>query len=236
MWTHRHLLGIAQLSRDDILHVLDAAERWFDMPRDEVKNARVLHGRTVVNLFYESSTRTRTSFEVAGKRLGADVVNVSPQTSSVTKGETLLDTVQEPRGACAPTPSSCATRRPARRTSSRRTRARSIVNAGDGAHEHPTQAPARRVHHPPRRRSGSRGSSSPSAATSCTRASRGRTRSLLGALGVEVRLCGPRTLMPRAPESLGPTVQRHAAHRGRGRRGGRGHDAAHPERAPRAGR
>src|SRR6202012_574568 len=72
--------------------LLDEAERWFGMPRDEVKNARVLHGRTVVNLFYESSTRTRTSFEVAGKRLGADVVNVSPQTSSVTKGETLLDT------------------------------------------------------------------------------------------------------------------------------------------------
>ena len=94
MWNHRHLLGIAELSRDDMLLVLDTAERWFAMPRDEAKNARVLHGRTVINLFFESSTRTRTSFEVAGKRLGADVVNVSAQTSSVTKGETLLDTVR----------------------------------------------------------------------------------------------------------------------------------------------
>src|SRR5271155_3896512 len=93
-WSHRHLLGIAELSRDDILQVLDRAEHWFDMPRDDVKNARVLHGRTVVNVFFESSTRTRTSFEVAGKRLGADVVNVALQTSSVTKGETLLDTVK----------------------------------------------------------------------------------------------------------------------------------------------
>src|ERR1700692_524656 len=94
MWGHRHLLGISGLSRDDILHVLGVAQRWFAMPRAEAKNARVLHGRSIVNLFFESSTRTRTSFEVAGKRLGADVVNVSPQTSSVTKGETLLDTVR----------------------------------------------------------------------------------------------------------------------------------------------
>ena len=94
MSNRRHLLGIAQLTREDIVHILDSAERWFDLPRDAVKTARVLHGRTVVNLFFESSTRTRTSFEVAGKRLGADVVNVSPQTSSVTKGETLLDTVR----------------------------------------------------------------------------------------------------------------------------------------------
>ena len=68
-WAHRHLLGIAQLSREDILHVLDGAERWFATARDDVKNARVLHGRTIVNIFFESSTRTRTSFEVAGKRL-----------------------------------------------------------------------------------------------------------------------------------------------------------------------
>src|SRR5579859_31730 len=101
MWTHRHLLGIAHLSSADILHVLDAADGWFSMPRAGAATdgatsprRRTLQGRTVVNVFFESSTRTRTSFEVAGKRLGADVVNVSPQTSSVTKGETLLDTVR----------------------------------------------------------------------------------------------------------------------------------------------
>src|SRR5579884_3798711 len=139
MWKHRHPLGIAQLARDDILHVLDGAERWFAMPRDEVKNARVLHGRTLVNLFFESSTRTRTSFEVAGKRLGADVVNVSPQTSSVTKGETLLDTVRNLEALRADAvvlrhPASGAPEFVAAHTKA------SIVNAGDGAHEHPTQA------------------------------------------------------------------------------------------------
>ena len=110
------------------------------MPRDEVKNARVLHGRTVVNLFFESSTRTRTSFEVAGKRLGADVVNVAAQTSSVTKGETLLDTVKNLEALRA---DAIVLRHPASGAPdfvSRATRRASIVNAGDGAHEHPTQA------------------------------------------------------------------------------------------------
>src|SRR5579884_2140000 len=139
MWTHRHLSGIAQLSDADIRHVLDAAERYYAMPRDEVKGARALHGRTVINLFFESSTRTRTSFEVAGKRLGADVVNVSPQTSSVTKGETLLDTVRNLEALRA---DAIVLRHPASGAPdfvSAHTRA-SIVNAGDGSHEHPTQA------------------------------------------------------------------------------------------------
>ena len=140
MWSHRHLLGIAQLSRDDILHVLDAAERWFDMPRDEVKNARVLHGRTVVNLFYESSTRTRTSFEVAGKRLGRRRRQREPADLERHQGRDAARHRARTSRPCAPTRSSCATRPRARRTSSRRTRAASIVNAGDGAHEHPTQA------------------------------------------------------------------------------------------------
>ncbi len=118
MWTHRHLLGIAQLSRDDIVAVLDAGDRWFGMARGEVRSARVLLGRTVVNLFFEPSTRTRTSFEVAGKRLGADVVNVSPQTSSVTKGETLLDTVRNLEARFEPTPSCFAIPPPEPRPSS----------------------------------------------------------------------------------------------------------------------
>src|SRR5271154_2281397 len=139
MWSHRHLLGIAQLSRQEIIGLLDAADRWFSMARDEVRSARVLLGRTVVNLFFESSTRTRTSFEVAGKRLGADVVNVSPQTSSVTKGETLLDTVKNLEALRA---DAIVMRHPASGAAdfvSRYTRT-SIGNGGDGAHEHPTQA------------------------------------------------------------------------------------------------
>jgi aspartate carbamoyltransferase catalytic subunit len=205
MWSHRHLLGIAQLSRGDILHVLDAAQRWFAMPRTEAKNSRVLHGRSIVNLFFESSTRTRTSFEVAGKRLGADVVNVSPQTSSVTKGESLLDTVRNLEALRA---DAIVLRHPASGAPdfvSTRARA-SIVNAGDGSHEHPTQAllDAFTI-----RRKGKEFEGLVVAICGDILHSRvARSNALLlGALGAEVRLCGPRTLLPKSAEALGPTVR-----------------------------
>ncbi len=208
MWSHPHLLGIAHLSREDIVHVLDAAERWFFMSREETKNARVLHGRTIVNLFFESSTRTRTSFEVAGKRLGADVVNVSPQTSSVTKGETLLDTVKnlEALRADAIVLRHSASGAPdfvARHVKT------AIVNAGDGSHEHPTQAllDAFTIRREKKRIEGLR-------IAICgdilhSRVARSNAL-LLGALGAEVRLCGPRTLMPRDAGVLGPTASLHS--------------------------
>jgi aspartate carbamoyltransferase catalytic subunit len=205
MWTHRHLLGIAQLSRDDILHVLDQAQRWFVVPRTEAKNTRVLHGRSVVNLFFESSTRTRTSFEAAGKRLGADVVNVTPQTSSVTKGETLLDTVRNLEALRA---DAIVLRHPASGAPDFvSTHGRcSIVNAGDGSHEHPTQAllDAFTIQRKGKRFEGL-------VVAICgdilhSRVARSNAL-LLGALGAEVRLCGPRTLVPRAAEALGPTVR-----------------------------
>jgi aspartate carbamoyltransferase catalytic subunit len=205
MWSHRHLLGIAQLSREDIVMLLDSAERWFSLPRDEVKNARVLQGRTVINLFYESSTRTRTSFEVAGKRLGADLVNVSPQTSSVTKGETLLDTVKNLEALRADAivlrhPASGAPDFVSAHTSA------SIVNAGDGAHEHPTQALLDAFI---MRREKGRLEGLVVAICGDIQHSRvARSNALLlGAMGAEVRLCGPRTLMPRNADSLGPTVR-----------------------------
>jgi aspartate carbamoyltransferase catalytic subunit len=205
MWTHPHLLGIAQLSRDDIVHVLDAAERWFTMSRDETKNARVLHGRTIVNLFFESSTRTRTSFEVAGKRLGADVVNVSPQTSSVTKGETLLDTVKnlEALRADAIVLRHSASGAPAFVAGHMRA---SIVNAGDGSHEHPTQAllDAFTI----RREKGRIEGLCVAICGDILHSRVARSNALLlGALGAEVRLCGPRTLMPRDAGVLGPTAR-----------------------------
>jgi aspartate carbamoyltransferase catalytic subunit len=205
MSDRRHLLGIAQLSREDMLRFLDEAERWFSMPRDEVKNARVLHGRTIVNLFFESSTRTRTSFEVAGKRLGADVVNVSPQTSSVTKGETLLDTVRNLEALRA---DAIVLRHPASGAAEfvagGDTRA-SIVNAGDGAHEHPTQAllDAFTI----RRHRGAIAGLRVAICGDILHSRVARSNALLlGALGAEVRLCGPRTLLPREAQSLGPTV------------------------------
>ncbi len=205
MWKFRHLLGIAQLSREDILHVLEAAQRWLVLPRADAKNARVLHGRSVINLFFESSTRTRTSFEAAAKRLGADVINVTPQTSSVTKGETLLDTVRNLEALRA---DAIVLRHPASGAAefvASRTRA-SIVNAGDGAHEHPTQAllDAFTI-----RRRGKRFEGLVVAILGDIQHSRvARSNAiLLGALGAEVRFCGPRTLVPRSAEALGSTVR-----------------------------
>jgi aspartate carbamoyltransferase catalytic subunit len=205
MWSHRHLLGIAQLSRDEILGVLESADRWYGMARDEMRRGRVLLGRTVVNLFFESSTRTRTSFEVAGKRLGADVVNVSPQTSSVTKGETLLDTVRNLEALRA---DAIVLRHPASGAASfvaSRVRA-AIVNAGDGSHEHPTQAllDAFTI----RRRKGEIRGLVVAICGDILHSRVARSDAiLLGALGAEVRLCGPRTLLPTHPEALGPTVK-----------------------------
>jgi aspartate carbamoyltransferase catalytic subunit len=208
MWSHRHLLGISHLSPEEVVHVLDSAERWFAMPRAGGKAAappRVLHGRTIVNLFFESSTRTRTSFEVAGKRLGADVVNVNPQTSSVTKGETLLDTV---RNLAALRADAIVLRHPASGAPEfvAAHATASIVNAGDGWHEHPTQAllDAFTI-----RRHGKRFEGLTVAICGDILHSRvARSNALLlGCLGAEVRLCGPRTLMPREPQSLGPSVR-----------------------------
>jgi aspartate carbamoyltransferase catalytic subunit len=204
-WTHRHLLGIAELSREDILHVLDGAERWFATARDDVKNTRPLHGRTVVNVFFESSTRTRTSFEVAGKRLGADVVNIALQTSSVTKGETLLDTIRnlEALRADAIVLRHAASGAPHFVSSATGS---SIVNAGDGAHEHPTQAllDAFTI----RRKKGKLAGLVVTISGDVLHSRVARSNALLlGALGAEVRLCGPRTLMPRHAEALGPTVK-----------------------------
>src|SRR5437660_1708922 len=94
MWSHRHLLGIEGLSAADIDAVLERAAKWYDLSRQTEKKASVLKGRTIINLFFEASTRTRTSFEAAGKRLGADVLNVAVSGSSVSKGVTLLDTAK----------------------------------------------------------------------------------------------------------------------------------------------
>jgi len=135
----RNLLGIRDLSAEEITHILDTAETFRGISLREIKKVPALRGRTVINLFFEPSTRTRTSFEIAGKRLSADVVNVSSSSSSVSKGETLLDTA---RNLEAMAPDLIVIRHPcagAPQQLARVCRAR-IVNAGDGAHEHPTQA------------------------------------------------------------------------------------------------
>src|SRR6266699_1247040 len=135
----RHLLGIRELSADQIVHLLDTSETFRDVSKREIKKVPALRGRTVINLFFEPSTRTRTSFEIAAKRLSADAVNISVSTSSVSKGETLLDTA---RNLEAMAPDCIVIRHSSAGAPQHLARASSaaIVNAGDGSHEHPTQA------------------------------------------------------------------------------------------------
>src|SRR5918911_190591 len=136
---HKDLLGIRELSADEITHILDTAESFRDISRREIKKVPTLRGRTVINLFFEPSTRTRTSFEIAAKRLSADAINISASTSSVTKGETLLDTA---RNLEAMAPDCIVIRHSSAGAPHQLARVcrAGVVNAGDGAHEHPTQA------------------------------------------------------------------------------------------------
>jgi aspartate carbamoyltransferase catalytic subunit len=135
----KHLLSVTQLSPEDITRVLDTADSFREVGTRVIKKVPALRGRTVVNLFYENSTRTRISFEIAAKRLSADVINFSTGGSSVAKGESLKDTALtlEAMGADAIVIRHSSSGAP--HTLSRWVRA-SVINAGDGTHEHPTQA------------------------------------------------------------------------------------------------
>ncbi len=138
-FNRKHLLGIRELSAEEITHLLDTAETFRDVSRREIKKVPALRGRTVINLFFEASTRTRTSFEIAAKRLSADAVNISVSTSSASKGETLLDTA---RNLEAMAPDCIVVRHSMAGAPHHLARMCNapIVNAGDGSHEHPTQA------------------------------------------------------------------------------------------------
>jgi aspartate carbamoyltransferase catalytic subunit len=138
-FNRKHLLGIRDLSAEEITHLLDTAETFRDVSRREIKKVPALRGRTVINLFFEPSTRTRTSFEIAAKRLSADAVNISVSTSSVSKGETLLDTA---RNLEAMAPDCIVVRHSMAGAPHHLARMCNapIINAGDGSHEHPTQA------------------------------------------------------------------------------------------------
>lgn len=136
---HKHILGTEQLSKEDILQILDAAESFREINTRAIKKVPTLRGKTIVNLFYEASTRTRTSFEIAGKRLSADTINISASSSSVVKGETLEDTARnieamKPDIIVMRHSASGAAHYLAQRLDC------SVINAGDGAHEHPSQA------------------------------------------------------------------------------------------------
>lgn len=139
MFAHRHLLGIQALSPWDILEVLDLAERYVTLNRGASKHGDQLSGRTLINLFFEPSTRTQASFELAGKRLGADVMNMATEASSLKKGESLIDTAltlnaMRPDLLVVRHPHSGAVALLAQKVDC------AVLNAGDGRHEHPTQA------------------------------------------------------------------------------------------------
>ena len=138
-FTDRHLLGIEGLSPIEITALLDTAERYVDQNRQANKKSELLQGRTVINLFFEDSTRTRTSFELAGKRLGADVINMSIANSSIKKGETLIDTAMtlnamHPDILVVRHGEAGGTQLLAEKVHC------AVINGGDGSHEHPTQA------------------------------------------------------------------------------------------------
>jgi aspartate carbamoyltransferase catalytic subunit len=136
---HRHLLGIEALSPAEIGRLLDLADSYADLPKDDERARKLLRGRTVINLFFETSTRTSTSFELAAKRLGGDVITMSVGTSSIKKGETLLDTAMtlnamKPDVMVVRHSESGAVNLLSQKVDG------SVINAGDGRHEHPTQA------------------------------------------------------------------------------------------------
>jgi aspartate carbamoyltransferase catalytic subunit len=209
----RHLLSTAELTRDEAITLLDTAEDMADVATREVKKLPTLRGRTVVNLFFEDSTRTRVSFEVAAKRLSADVINFAAKGSSVSKGESLKDTAQTlaAMGADAVVIRHSASGAPRVLADSGWIDA-GVVNAGDGTHEHPTQALLdaftirRRLHG-----AASRGRALDGVAVTIvgdilhSRVARSNVW-LLTTLGAEVNLVAPATLLPVTVDTWPVTV------------------------------
>ena len=198
---HRHLLGTEGLSAGEITFLLDLADSYVDVKRDaETKRAR-LRGRTVINLFFESSTRTRTSFELAGKRLGADVISMSVAWSAIKKGETLIDTAMtlnamHPDVLVVRHPESGAVKLLSEKVNC------AVINAGDGSHEHPTQAllDALTI----RRRRGRLAGLTVAICGDILHSRVARSNIyLLNTLGARVRVIAPPTLLPAEVERLG---------------------------------
>jgi aspartate carbamoyltransferase catalytic subunit len=200
----RHLLGIEGLTPGEIALILDTAEAMKEVGRRSIKKVPALRGRTVVNLFFEPSTRTRTSFEIAEKRLSADTLSIATATSSVTKGETLLDTV---RNLEAMSPDVIVMRHSSSGAPHllARTCRSAIVNAGDGMHEHPTQAllDAFTIRQHKGRLAGLKVAIVGDLLHSRVLRS---NIVLLTTMGANVSVCGPATLMPPAFEAFGVTA------------------------------
>ncbi|MFN2432986.1 MAG: aspartate carbamoyltransferase catalytic subunit [Gemmatimonadota bacterium] len=204
---HKDLLGLEELTREEILALLDTAEPFKEISERRIKKVPALRGKTIVNLFYEPSTRTRISFEFAEKRLSADTVNVSTSTSSIVKGETLVDTARNLeamridmvviRHGASGAPRFLAERIPS-----------NVINAGDGSHEHPTQGllDLLTIRDHLGRIEGVR-----VVLVGDILHSRVARSNLWGlrALGAQVGVCGPPTLLPPGLEELGVRVYPH---------------------------
>ncbi|MCQ9207071.1 MAG: aspartate carbamoyltransferase catalytic subunit [Omnitrophica bacterium] len=203
-WTKKDLLGLEELSKEEIEIILDQSESFREISERTIKKVPTLRGKTVVNLFFEPSTRTRTSFELAAKRLSADTVNVAAASSSVLKGETLRDTARNIeamkvdyiviRHASSGAPYILS-----------RTVSPAVINAGDGAHEHPTQALLDMF--TMRRKKGKIAGLNVVIIGDIMHSRVARSNIFgLTKLGANVTVCGPKTLMPVEVEKLGVKV------------------------------
>lgn len=201
---HKHLLGIGELNPHEINYLLNRAEEAIEISRQVEKKKSVLRGRTQINLFFEPSTRTQSSFELAGKRLGADVMNMSVASSAVKKGETLIDTAMtlnamRPDLLVVRHQSAGAAELLAQKVDC------SVINAGDGAHEHPTQAllDALTI----RRAKGKLARLTVAICGDVLHSRVARSNILLlNAMGARVRLIAPSTLLPTGIEQFGVEI------------------------------
>ncbi len=201
---HRHLLSIEDLSPDEITGLLDIADSYVVLNRRAGKKRDILRGRTQINMFFENSTRTRTSFELAGKRLAADVINMSPSTSSIKKGETLVDTAttlnaMRPDVLVVRHPDSGAVKLLSNSVDA------AVINAGDGSHEHPTQALLDGL--TIRRRVGRLSGLTIAICGDILHSRVARSNVILfNKMGARVRLVAPPTLLPTRVEAFGVEV------------------------------
>jgi aspartate carbamoyltransferase catalytic subunit len=200
----KDLLGIKGMTAVEIRLILDTAATFKDVSERDIKKVPTLRGKTVINLFYEASTRTRTSFELAGKRLSADVINITTSASSVVKGETLLDTARNieamkcdiiiVRHSCSGAPEYLSTRLRS-----------SVINAGDGFHEHPTQALLDMF--TIREKLGRLEGLTVAIVGDIAHSRVARSNIYgLATMGAKVRVCGPPTMIPPGIERMGAKV------------------------------
>lgn len=205
----RHILGMEGVPKEEIAALLDLSESYIEQNRQDDKKRSLLRGRTVINVFFENSTRTRTSFELAGKRLGADVINMSVSASAIKKGETLIDTAMtlnamHPDVLTVRHSDSGAVQLLSEKVTC------SVINAGDGSHEHPTQAllDALTI----RRRKGRLDGLVVAICGDILHSRVARSNMyLLKTMGASVRLVAPKTLLPSAIEALGVEVHHKMA-------------------------